>query len=91
MTPIRAYMESGVEPKDRVQARQLWSQCGRYTIQNDILYKWGINISLLKCLTEKEGTKVLIEIHIGIYGNHTSGNVLADQMIRVWYYWTSLR
>ncbi|KAK6139045.1 hypothetical protein DH2020_027212 [Rehmannia glutinosa] len=91
MTPIVQYLEKGVQPENKAEARTLRTQAARFTLVDDILYKRGYSVPLLRCLSETDADYALREVHEGICGNHAGGQTLAYKLIRQGYYWPSLR
>ena len=46
---------------------------------------------LLKCVTPSEANCIIREIHKGICGNHTDGQLLALKALRQGYYWPTMK
>jgi hypothetical protein len=44
---------------------------------------------LQKCITQEEGEKLLLEIHVGSCGNHSASRNLVDKAFRARFYWPS--
>ncbi|XP_025682457.1 uncharacterized protein [Arachis hypogaea] len=55
------------------------------------LYRRGFSHPLLKCLGRNEANEVMNEIHEGVYGNHIGGRALAAKIIRIGYYWPTIK
>ncbi|KAK6118110.1 hypothetical protein DH2020_048159 [Rehmannia glutinosa] len=91
MTPIVQYLEKGVQPENKAEARTLRTQAARFTLVDGILYKRGYSVPLLRCLSEIDADYALREVHEGICGNHAGGQTLAYKLIRQGYCWPSLR
>jgi hypothetical protein len=70
MTPIISYLQGGILPSDRHEARRLKVRASRFIILQGILYKKGFSLPYLRCLTPAKAEYVLREIHEGICGNH---------------------
>lgn len=68
---IMRYLRDGQLPEKRDKARRIRIRASRYFLLNDILYKRGFTLPLLRCLSEEEADYVLREIHEGICGNHS--------------------
>ena len=62
----------------------------RFFLDRDILYKKSKNQILLRCVDADEAKKIIHEIHEGVCGTHTSGHVMARQIMRAEYYWVTL-
>ncbi|XP_062105399.1 uncharacterized protein LOC133817028 [Humulus lupulus] len=72
------------------EARRLVYKVARYTLVDEVLYKRGFSVLLLRCVDEEEAMKVLYEIHEGECGNHASGPSTAKKAKRQGYYWPSM-
>ncbi|CAA0828844.1 Unknown protein, partial [Striga hermonthica] len=77
-------------PKDPKEARVLKIRAARFTMDNEILYKRGYSVPLLKCLNESKSRYVLEELHEGICGTHPRAQALAYKTLRQGYYWPTL-
>ncbi|XP_074323184.1 uncharacterized protein LOC141660119 [Apium graveolens] len=91
MTPIHNYIQTGVVPEDKLQARHLRYQAAKYVEYDGVLYKRGFNQPLLCCVDMEEGNYILREVHEGICGNHSGGGSLALKVPRQGYYWPIMR
>ncbi|XP_074336589.1 uncharacterized protein LOC141673746 [Apium graveolens] len=91
MTPIHNYIQIGVVPEDKLQARCLRYQAAKYVEYDGILSKRGFNQPLLRCVDMEEGNCILREVHEGICGNHSGGGSLALKALRQGYYWPTMR
>jgi hypothetical protein len=91
MTPIISYLQGGILPSDRHEARRLKVCASRFVMLQGILYKKGFSLPYLRCLTLVEAEYVLKEIHKGICGNHSGAQSLSKKIVRVGYYWPSIQ
>ncbi|GFY91594.1 hypothetical protein Acr_07g0017900 [Actinidia rufa] len=90
MDEIIAYLQDGILPKEKLQARRLQYRFARFCIFNGKLYKRSFSGPLLKCLQPEEAEYVLKEIHEGISGNHSGARSLARKTIRQGYFWPTM-
>ncbi|KAL6288531.1 hypothetical protein ACE6H2_006041 [Prunus campanulata] len=90
MDPILAYLTSGTLPTDKIEAKTLRRRSARYILLNQILYRRGHSLPLLRCMTPQQGNYVLREIHEGACGDHFGARSLAFKTIRQGYYWPTL-
>ena len=88
---ITDYLEKGILPDDRAQARALQKRSARYTVVDGALYRRSFSKPLLRCVPPHTVQPFLIEIHEGICGGHPGGRSMADKIIRMGYYWPNLR
>ncbi|KAH9802826.1 Ribonuclease H [Citrus sinensis] len=90
MDLIRAYVRDGVLPEDKRQARKLKCRAARYTLLDEVLYRRGFTLPLLRCVDDEEADYVLREIHEGICGNHSGARTLAFKALRQGYFWPTM-
>nr|GEV19742.1 hypothetical protein [Tanacetum cinerariifolium] len=69
MTPIIRYLEEGIWPKDKNEARGLRAMIGQYVMESGVLFKKWYLVAMLGPLQSKY---VLREIHMRSYGTHVS-------------------
>jgi hypothetical protein len=91
MTPIISYLQGGILPSDRHEARRLKVRASRFAMLQGTLYKKGFSLPYLRCLTSAEAEYVLREIHEGICGNHSGARSLSKKIVRAGYYWPSIQ
>uniref|UniRef100_A0A2N9GZZ4 Uncharacterized protein n=1 Tax=Fagus sylvatica TaxID=28930 RepID=A0A2N9GZZ4_FAGSY len=91
MTPIMSYLQGGVLPDDRHEARRLKLRASQFIILQGILYKRSFSFPYLRCLAPDEAKYVMREIHKGICGNHSGARSLQKKIVRVGYYWPSMQ
>ncbi|GFS38896.1 hypothetical protein Acr_00g0060030 [Actinidia rufa] len=87
---IIAYLQEGILPRDKLQARRLQYRSARFCIFKGRLYKRSFLGPLLRCLQPEEAKYVLREIHEGICGNHSGARSLAKKTIRQGYFWPTI-
>ena len=90
ITPLIAYLRSGILLDGKDTARKLKVQASRFMLIRDVLYKRGLFRSYLRCLSYDEANYVMKEVHKGIYGNHSGARSLAHKLIRAGYYWPTM-
>ncbi|XP_075633439.1 uncharacterized protein LOC142605899 [Castanea sativa] len=86
MYPILSYINDGQLPFDPSTAKKLRLRAARFIFVNVELYKRGFSLPYLKCLTPKEATYVLREIHEGICGNNSGPRSLVGKTVQVGYF-----
>ena len=72
------YLKEDRLPEDRDMARKVRYDAEHYLLLNGRLYKRGISTSLLRCLNIEEAKRVLSEIHDGVCGNHSDGQLMCE-------------
>ena len=86
MDPLVDYLKNRVLPVSKNEAQSISFKSTRYILYDDKLYRRGLSALLLHCVTNKEATYIMREIHEGICGNHTKGQALAHRVLRQGYY-----
>ncbi|XP_022852947.1 uncharacterized protein LOC111374507 [Olea europaea var. sylvestris] len=79
MQPIIAYLKDQTLPTSRSEARKLRRRAAHFVLQEDMLYKRGFALPLLRCVGGEEATYIFREIHEEICGNHSGGTALAHK------------
>nr|KYP56267.1 Retrotransposable element Tf2 [Cajanus cajan] len=91
MTDIWNYLKDGALPTDKDEARKVRMRSAKFTIIDGELFKRGISIPLLKCLTISQAAYVVKEIHHGVCGMHSGARSMAARVLRAGYYWPTLK
>nr|XP_009775499.1 PREDICTED: uncharacterized protein LOC104225418 [Nicotiana sylvestris] len=84
-------VEEGTLPQDKKEAKKLRIQAARYNLINHDLYKRTFDGPLAKCLGPNQTRRVLEEVHEGHCGAHTGNRALVRCLIRVGYYWPTMK
>nr|KYP40262.1 Gypsy retrotransposon integrase-like protein 1 [Cajanus cajan] len=91
MTSIWSYLKEGTVPEDKDEARKVRMRSTKFVIIGDELFKRGIAIPLLKCLTPPQAAPVIEEFHWGISGMHSGARSMATRVLQAGYYWPTLK
>ncbi|XP_027095992.2 uncharacterized protein [Coffea arabica] len=70
MTPLIKFLDQGLFPDDKAEARKMQQTVARYTIRDGRLYKQSYLGPWLRCITPKEGERTLKEIYEGLCRVH---------------------
>ena len=62
-----------------------------FFLDGEVFYKKRKDQILLRCVDANEAKKIIHEIHGGVCGTHTSRHIMARQIMRVEYYWMTLK
>nr|XP_033515882.1 uncharacterized protein LOC117280296 [Nicotiana tomentosiformis] len=84
-------IEDDVLPNDKKNAKKLPMQAARYNIIHNDLYKRTYSGPVAKCLGPNRTRCVLEEVHEGHCGAHSSNRDMVRCLIRVWYYWPTMK
>ena len=74
--------------KDRIVLRQLTT---RFVICGETLYRRSTNGMLILCLDLDSVDRVMREVHTGVYGPHMGGHMLAHKIMRMGYFWLTMK
>ncbi|XP_038713399.1 uncharacterized protein LOC120007270 [Tripterygium wilfordii] len=91
MTPLIKYIDKGELLLDKKAARRLRAGAVRFTIYDGQLYRKSYSGPLLRCVTTRQGGDILLELHEGEWGNHSSGRSLANRTLTSGYFWPTMR
>lgn len=80
--PIIWYLCDEVESTSKGEARKLNYKASHYVLIDDMLYKRGHSMPLLKCLDHDEVNYMLRKGHEGVCGNHFAGRSLIHKVLR---------
>ncbi|WRX08038.1 Integrase zinc-binding domain - like 3 [Theobroma cacao] len=61
-----------------------------FFLSGEVLYKRSRDQVLLRCVDVAEANKIMKEVHEGTCGAHANGHMLARQIMRAGYYWSTL-
>ena len=62
----------------------------KFFISNGVLYKRNHDSTLLRCIDKSEAERIMIELHEGTFGTHSSGHTIAKKILREGYYWSTM-
>jgi hypothetical protein len=83
---IQTYLKDNILPDDSASVDRIAHLGKRYTLVEGDLYQHGINGIIMRCITQEEGCKLLIEVHGGKCGNHASSLTLLSKAIQHSFY-----
>ncbi|XP_016164417.1 uncharacterized protein LOC107606929 [Arachis ipaensis] len=90
-TPFLEYIKTGIIPTDEQNQKLFRRRASYYTIVRDNLYRRGFSQPLLRCISKDEAETVMAETHEGICGNHIGGRALSAKILRMGYYWPTMK
>ncbi|KAL0533833.1 hypothetical protein IC582_028104 [Cucumis melo] len=61
-----------------------------FFLSGEVLYKRNHDMVLLRCVDEEEAKQIMTDIYEGICGTHANGHMMARQILRSGYYWTTM-
>ncbi|XP_074364852.1 uncharacterized protein LOC141705881 [Apium graveolens] len=66
-------------------------KASRFVVIDDVLLKKSATGLLQRCLNEEEAGQILRDIHEGECGNHSSGRNMSCKVLRMGYYWPTVK
>ena len=90
MTPLVRYLENDILLEDHMEDRKIKKQAARYCISQEKLYRRSFSGPYLRCVTPREATIILLELHERDCGSHSSGRSLGLRARRSGYYWPTM-
>ena len=88
--PLIWYLEADILPEDLSEARKIKKQAARYCISQEKMYRRYFSGPYLRCVTPREAARILVELHEGDCGSHSSGRSLVLRARRAGYYWPTM-
>ena len=91
--PILEYLEKGILPEDKLEARKLRMKAIRYHAISGVLFKQACTSHdlLQRCLEKDQWETTLKEFYEGECGSHTAGRSLLNKILTYGYYWPTMR
>ena len=80
------WINRGVLPSDRAQARRVARPAKSFVVIDRELYKRSPSGVLQRCIPIPEGKELIRDIHAGIYGHHTTPRTLVGNAFRQGFY-----
>ncbi|XP_021979496.1 uncharacterized protein LOC110875606 [Helianthus annuus] len=90
MTPIIRYLQSGIVPENKTEARKLQYKACHYQMGDGILYRKSYLGPLLRCVDPQDATYLVREIHEGICGIHAGLHMVVAKIMNAGYYWPGM-
>ena len=81
------WINRGVLPSDRAQARRVARRAKSFIVINRELYKCSPSGVLQRCIPIPEGKELIRDIHAGICGHHAALRTLVGNAFRQSFYW----
>ena len=91
MTPILNFLVHNMLPEIEAEAKRVRRQATSYTVVNGELFKRGFSVPLLRCLDPIQADYILAELHRGICGMHSGMRSMVVRVLRVGYYWPTIK
>ncbi|XP_022023731.1 uncharacterized protein LOC110923992 [Helianthus annuus] len=90
MTPIIHYLQEGILPENKAEARKIQHKALHYEMNDAILYRKSFLGPLLHCVDPQDATYLIREIHEGICGIHAGPRMVVAKIVNAGYYWPGM-
>ncbi|XP_021986466.1 uncharacterized protein LOC110882870 [Helianthus annuus] len=90
MTPIIMYLQSGILPENKAEARKVQYKAEHYQMVDGILYRKSYLGPLLRCVNPEDANYLIREVHEGICGIHVGPRMVVAKVMNVGYYWPGM-
>ena len=89
---IKAYIKGGEYPSRATDSERKFisHMACQFFLSGEVLYKRNHNTILLQCIYALEVNHLMEEMHEGLLGAYASGSLLAQEIMRVGYYWLTM-
>lgn len=91
MTPYLQYLKAKKLPEDRVEAWRIAAKAINYLALKATLYRRGKSNPWLRCVGLEEASKIIKEIHQGVYGVYEGATTLVNKIFRQGHYWPTMK
>ena len=76
MTSYRRYLADGILLAEPEEGKKIKRNATRYTLVDGILFRHRFTHPILTCVSGDEWTRIMAELHEGIWGSHVGGRSL---------------
>ncbi|XP_022019418.1 uncharacterized protein LOC110919460 [Helianthus annuus] len=90
MTPIIQYLQEGIIPESKAEARKIQNKALFYEMNGGILYRRSFLGPLLRCMDSQDASYLIREIHEGICGIHAGPRMVVAKIMNTDYYWPGM-
>ncbi|XP_021974783.1 uncharacterized protein LOC110869886 [Helianthus annuus] len=90
MTPIIMYLQSGILPENKAEARKIQYKAEHYQMADGILYRKSYLGPLLRCADAEDANYLIREVHEGICGIHAGPRMVVEKVMNAGYYWPGM-
>jgi hypothetical protein len=87
-TEIRTFLQGNYPTNDEVHIKRMQARTRPYKIIEGELYKEGVCLPLLYCVSRDEGQELINGIHSGICGSHIGPRALLGKVFHQGFYWS---
>jgi hypothetical protein len=86
MHPIKMFLENQPPSDENAEVERIARKSKQYHLVDGILFRWGTNGMMMKCISREEDIQLLRDIHSGICGSHSSWCSMIGKAFRHGFY-----
>ncbi|XP_021991287.1 uncharacterized protein LOC110888050 [Helianthus annuus] len=90
MNHIIQYLQEGILPENKAEARKIQHKALHYEMNGGILYRKSFLGPLLRYVDPQDANYLISEIHEGICGIHAGPRMVVAKIINAGYYWPGM-
>ena len=91
ITHYQRYLTDRLLPAEPIEAKMIKRNAGKYTLIDGKLFRHGYTHLILTCGSGDQCTHIMVELYEGICSSHVGGRAFALKVIRVGYYWPTMK
>ena len=91
ITPQQFYLADGFLHAEPTKAKTVKRNVKKYTLIDGKLFCHGYTHAILTGVSRDQCTRIMEELHEGICRSHDGGRALSLKVIRVGYYWPTMK
>jgi hypothetical protein len=87
MNLTKMFLENQPPSDDNAKVERITCKSKQYHLIDGILFQWGANGMMMKCISREEDIQLLWDIHSGICKSHSSLRLIIRKAFRHGFYW----
>jgi hypothetical protein len=91
MNPVRMFLDNQALSDDNIEVERITRKSKMYHLIDGVLYQWGTNDMMMRCISREEGIQLLQDIHSGVCGSHSSWCSIIGKAFRHGFYWLTAK
>jgi hypothetical protein len=91
INPIKMFLQNQSPSDDNAKVEPITHKSKQYHLIDGILFWWGANEMMMKCISREEGIQLLWDIHNDICGSHLSCRSIIRKAFRHDFYWPTAK
>jgi hypothetical protein len=91
MNSIRMFLGNQPLSYDDAKVERITRKAKMYHLIDEVLYRQGTNVMMIRCISREEDIQLLQDIHSGIYRLHSSWHFIIVKAFRHVFYWPTTK